>query len=334
MLFARVISPQKVEGSLNRMLDFLLLVCGLAGLWIGSEILIKGAMSLADRFRLSDALFGMLVLAIGTDLPELFVAFDASFRSLAGENLSGIVIGSAIGSAIAQFALVFGVAGFIGYPPMQRQFLPRNTFFLVGGIVAVFLFSMDARISRLEGVLLIMYYAAYLAMLILRRGEIDSVEGDVAPIPEWKAWLTLACGLALLLLAAELTVVYAAGFGRQVGLSNIAVSAIVIGLGSSLPELSVSFIALLRKRGGLSVGNLIGSNVLDTLLVPGIAAVISPLIVPPAILLVDLPVLLVSTLLVLLFLYVTRRGVRGPEAAILLLIYFSYVAVRLVGPGS
>ena len=70
------------------MLNFLLLICGIAGLWLGSETLIKGAMSLADRYRLSDALFGMLVLAIGTDLPELFVAFDASFRSLAGEDLS------------------------------------------------------------------------------------------------------------------------------------------------------------------------------------------------------------------------------------------------------
>ena len=316
------------------MLDFLLLVCGLAGLWIGSETLVKGAMSLADRYRLSDPLVGMLVLAIGTDLPELFVAFDASFRSLAGEDLSGIVIGSAVGSTIAQFALVFGVAGFIGYPPMQRKFLPRNTFFLVGGIVAVFLFSMDGRISRLEGVLLILYYAAYLAVLILRRVEVDDDRGEIVHEPAWRAWLILACGLVLLLIAAELTVVYAAEFATDVGLSNIAVSAIVIGLGSSLPELSVSFVALLRKRGGLSVGNLVGSNVLDTLLVPGIAAVISPVIVSPAILMVDLPVLLVSTLLVLLFLYVTRRGVRGPEATILLLIYISYAAVRLVGPGS
>jgi cation:H+ antiporter len=102
------------------MLNFLLLVCGLAGLWLGSEVLIRGAMSLADRFRITDALFGMLVLAIGTDLPELFVAFDASFRSLAGEDLSGIVIGSNVGSTIAQFALVFGVAGFIGYPLVRN----------------------------------------------------------------------------------------------------------------------------------------------------------------------------------------------------------------------
>lgn len=316
------------------MLDFVLLVCGLAGLWLGSEVLIKGAMSLADRYRLTDALFGMIVLAIGTDLPELFVAFDASVRSLAGEDLSGIVIGSAIGSTIAQFALVFGVAGFIGYSPMKRMFLPRNTIFLVGSIVALFIFSFDGRITRLEGMLLMLYYAAYLAVLILRRVEVDDDKEEVAHMPAWRAWLILASGLVLLLLSAELTVVYAAEFAREVGLSNIAVSAIVIGMGSSLPELSVSFVALLRKRGGLSVGNLIGSNVLDTLLVPGIAAVISPIIVPAAILYIDLPALLVTTLLVLLFLYVTRRGVRGPEAVILLLVYFSYVAVRLGGPGS
>ena len=316
------------------MLDFLLLVIGIAGLWFGSETLIRGAMLLADRYRVTDALFGMLVLAIGTDLPELFVAFDASFRSLAGEDLSGIVIGSAVGSTIAQFALVFGIAGFSGYPPMKRMFLPRNVFFLVGSIVAVYFFSMDGRISRPEGLLLIIYYAAYLAVLVLRRVEVDTHDGHPPQLPVWRAWVTLAWGLALLLIAAELTVVYAAEFAREVGLSNIAVSAIVIGMGSSLPELSVSFVALLRKRSGLSVGNLIGSNVLDTLLVQGIAAVISPLVVPSAILLVDLPVLLVVTVLVLIFLYISPRGVRGPEAAVLLMLYIGYAAVRLVGPGS
>ena len=316
------------------MIDFLLLVCGIAGLWLGSEVLIKGAMSLADRYRLSDALFGMLVLAIGTDLPELFVAFDASVRSLAGEDLSGIVIGSAIGSTIGQFALVFGIAGFMGYKPMKRKFLPRNTFFLLGGIVALYLCSTDGVISRVEGTILMVYYAAYLAVIILRRAEVDDDEEEVEHMDAWRAWLILFAGLGLLLVAAELTVVYAAEFAREVGLSNIAVSAIVIGMGSSLPELSVSFVALMRKRGGLSVGNLVGSNVLDTLLVPGVAAVISPLVVPAAVLMIDLPVLFVTTVLVLIFLYVTGRGIRGPEAAVMLTIYIGYAVLRLGGPGS
>lgn len=316
------------------MIDFLLLMCGLAGLWLGSETLIRGAMWLADRYRVSDAMFGMLVLAIGTDLPELFIAFDASFRSLAGENLSGIVIGSAIGSTIGQFALVFGVAGFIGYSAMDRRFLPRNTIFLVGGIIVVFLFSWDGVISRIEGLVLCAYYAAYLAVIILRRAEVPDSDEEITQIAAGRAWLILIFGLGLLLFAAELTVVYAASFAERVGLSNIAVSAIVIGMGSSLPELSVSFVALLRKRGGLSVGNLVGSNVLDTLLVPGIAAFISPLAVPSAVLYVDLPILLATTILVLIFLYVTRRGIRAREAAILLAIYLGYVFLRLGGPGS
>jgi cation:H+ antiporter len=319
---------------MSSLVDFLLLVLGIGGLWFGSETLIRGAMSLADRYRLSDALFGMLVLAIGTDLPELFVAFDASFRSLAGEDLSGIVIGSAIGSTVGQFALVFGVAGFIGYAPMNRKFLPRNAFFLLGGIAAVYLAAMDGVISRAEGLALIGYYATYLYVLITRRAEMPDEGEAVQHMPAWKAWSILAAGLVMLLIAAELTVVFAAEFAEEVGLSNIAVSAIVIGMGSSLPELSVSFVALLRKRGGLSVGNLVGSNVLDTLLVPGIAAAISPLVVPAAVLIVDLPVLFVTTVLVLIFLYVTGRGIRSPEAAVMLAIYLGYAAVRLGGPGS
>ena len=316
------------------MIDFLLLVVGLAGLWLGSETLIRGAMSLADRYRLSDALFGMLVLAVGTDLPELFVAFDASFRTLAGEDLTGIVIGSAIGSTIGQFALVFGVAGFIGYPPMKRKFLPRNATFLVGGIIAVFAFSLDGVISRSEGLLLCIFYGVYLWVLIFRRAELPDEGEETIHMDAWKAWLILAIGLGLLFVAAELTVKSAASFAASVGLSNIAVSAIVIGMGSSLPELSVSFVALLRKRGGLSVGNLVGSNVLDTLLVPGIAAVIAPVAVPVAILWVDLPVLLLCTVLVLGFLYVSRRGIRSIEAIILGSIYIVYATVRLIGPGS
>ncbi len=171
-------------------------------------------------------------------------------------------------------------------------------------------------------------------MLIIRRRL--SPDADVRPTTDQpgEAWLRLAGGLLLLLLAAKLTVASAIGFGEVVGLSNVAVSAIIIGMGSSLPEMSVSLAALRNNRGALSVGNLIGSNILDTLLVPGLAAMISPLLVPRVVLLIDMPVLLLVTVLVIGFLYLSRRGVRKPEAIILLGIYAGYVLVRLTGPGS
>jgi cation:H+ antiporter len=312
------------------MLELLLIICGLAGLWVGSEALIRGAMSLADRYMVSDALVGMLILAIGTDLPELFVAFDASFRSLGGEDLSGIVIGSAIGSGIGQFALVIGVAGFIGFSPRPLRRVLRNAVFLFGAVILLAAFSFDGLISRVEGCVLAALYGAYLFTLIFWKPVNTDPTGDKEVMPIFKAVSFLVAGLIILPFAAELTVVSATHIAAIFGLSNLSVSAIIIGMGSSLPELSVSMIALLKNRGGLSVGNLMGSNVLDTLLVPGLGAAISPLVIPAAVLWFDLPVLALVTLLVLGFLYVSPRGVKKTEAGILLAIYAGYAYVRIL----
>ena len=312
------------------MLEFLLLVCGLAGLWGGSEVLIRCAISLADRYIVSDAMIGMFILAIGTDLPELFVTVDASLRSLAGEDLSGIVIGTAIGSSIGQFGLVIGVTGFIGFSPRPLRLAIRNSAFLIGGLILLAVFTIDGLMTRIEGLVLAAIYFAYLLSLFYWKTENTELNGDAGKTPLSKAVFYLVAGLAILFLAAELTVVSAIDFAGIVGLSNLSVSAIIIGMGSSLPELSIAIIALLKNRSGLSVGNLMGSNVLDTLLVPGVGAAISPLVVPATALWFDLPVLALLTVLVLGFLYVSPRGVKKTEASILLAIYLGYASVRLI----
>jgi len=311
------------------MTEFLLLLLGLAGLWIGSESLIRGAISLSDRFNVSDMVIGMLILAIGTDLPELFVAVDASLHSLRGDDMSGIVVGSAIGSCIGQFALVLGVTGFIGFTPRPFRMAPRSAIFLLGSIVTLALFSLDGIISRTEGWTLIAFYSMYIITLIIWRGSSSEQEENSSSDSLLKDIIFLVSGLLILMVAAEVTVVNAAKFADILGITSLAVSAIIIGMGSSLPELSVSLVALMKKRGSLSVGNLMGSNVLDGMLVPGVGAAISPLIVPNSVLFVDLPVLTAVTLLVLLFLYISPRGIKAPEAALLLGIYVSYIIFRL-----
>lgn len=312
------------------MLEFIFLVCGLAGLWAGSDLLIRGAISVSDRYDMSDAVIGMLILAIGTDLPELFVAFDASFRNLAGEDLSGIVIGTAIGSSIGQFGLVMGAGGFIGFAPRPVRLILRNSVFLIGGLLALAAFCIDGLVSRVEGYLLCGIYCAYVLTLVSwKTANTEQVTGaHIAPISH--AFALIIAGLALLLFAAELTVVSARDFADLFGFSNLSVSAIIIGMGSSLPELSVCIVALLKGRGGLSVGNMMGSNVLDSILVPGVGAAISPLVVPVTVLWLDLPVLALLTVLVLGFLYVSPRGLRKIEACILLAIYFGYATVRVL----
>ncbi|QFU76325.1 sodium:calcium antiporter [Halioglobus maricola] len=311
------------------MLDLFLLVVGLAGLWAGSELLVNAAISIADRFRLSDAYIGMVVLAIGTDLPEIFVAADASIHTLAGEDFSHVVIGSAVGSSMGQLGLVLGIAGCFGFASRPFRRVWRNALFLLGGLAALALFSVDGVISRLQGWALIGCYAAYLASLALWRpaaGDTEPTEPSNTPSRDL---VYLLVGFCVLLVAAELTVTHAVSFAAYVGLSQLSVSAVIIGLGSSLPELSVSLIALWRGRGGLSVGNLLGSNVLDTLLVPGIGAAIAPLIVPPEVLFIDIPMLALVTTLALGFLYASPRGIKMPEALLLLSIYLLYVGIRL-----
>ena len=169
------------------MLELLLLICGLAGLWVGSEALIRGAISLADHFKVSDAIFGMLILAIGTDLPELFVAVDASLRSLAGEDLSGIVIGSAIGSSIGQFALVIGVAGFIGFSSRPLRLVSRSAVFLLGGLIMLAVFSIDGLISRGEGFGLAAIYGVYLCTLVFWKPYNPEPIGDKEKRSIWSA---------------------------------------------------------------------------------------------------------------------------------------------------
>ena len=200
--------------------------------------------------------------------------------------------------------------------------------FLLGALILLAAFSIDGFISRGAGWVLIATYGAYLGSLVVWPPPNNEPKADAEPKPILKDIFFIGGGLVLLLFAAELTVVSATDFAALVGLSNLGVSAVIIGLGSSLPELSVSIVALLKKRGGLSIGNLMGSNVLDTLLVPGIGAVISPLVIPVSVLWLDLPVLALITLLVLGFLYVSPRGVQKIEGCILLVIYTSYALVR------
>ena len=311
------------------MLDFLLLVLGLAGLWGSSELLINAAVSIADRYRLSDAYIGMVVLAIGTDLPEIFVAVDASLHTLVGEDFSHIIIGSAIGSSIGQLGLVLGIAGCFGFAPRPFRRIWRNALFLLGGLAVVALFSRDGVISRDQGWILMSIYAAYLASLALWRPAAEDISTPPPQHAVSKDLVFLLVGFAILLGSAELTVTHAVSFATYIGLSQLSVSAVIIGLGSSLPELSVSLIALWRGRGGLSVGNLMGSNVLDTLLVPGIGAAISPLLVPRELLTVDIPILALITALALGFIYASPRGIKMPEALTMLAIYLVYVGIRL-----
>jgi len=244
-------------------MDFLLLILGLAGLVLGTELTVGGALDIARRYGLPEFIVGLLVLSVGSDLPELAVAVDAGIRNLLTGAAAGVAVGSAVGSSVAQISFVLGTAGLLTYLTLPRRYVYRHGSMLLGATVLLGLFALDGLVSRVEGAALVVVYAMYVVALLAREEVGDSLEEFGAAGNGAAAWIRLAGGLVVVALASELTVRSVVGIAETFGLQETLIAALVIGLGTSLPELAISVNAVLRKRVALSVGNIVGSNIFD-----------------------------------------------------------------------
>ena len=310
-------------------MDFVLLILGLAGLWFGTEVTIHGAVSIAKRYGVSEFIIGLVILSIGSDLPELSIAVDAGLKNLGGGDYSDVVVGSALGSSLGQIGFVLGFVGLLSYLTLPRPIIYRHGATLLGSLVLVGLFGWDGMVTFTEGFALLLFYAIYLVALLNEVNAETVVEqGDEMPLI--RTLLYLAVGLAIVVGSAELTVSSAVTVARNLGLSETVVAVILIGLGSSLPELTISIGAVAKGHHRLSVGNLIGSNVFDTLVPIGAAAVIAPLSFDQGLLRFELPYLLFVTALVMFF-FLYKRGIQRWEAAVVLGLYCAYVLIKLTG---
>lgn len=306
-----------------------LLLVGLAAIVWATHIAVDNAIAVARHHRVSDFFIGVVVLAVGSDLPELVVSLDAALLQLANQETDNLIIGNAIGSCFGQLGLVIGIAGLLGQLALPRDQLLRHGGFLLAATLGLFLVGMDGAVSRLEGIVLIFSFAAYLYMVVHEEvllTETQVLEADEEQIAGSIAsnWLRLLIGIAAVVFSAELIVRSAMSLAVDWGVDQSIIGIAIVGVGTSLPEVVISIAAVLKRRAGLSVGNLLGSNVLDTLLPIGLAAVLVPVGFPRHILTFDLPMLMGLTLLVLLFLHL-RNGVRWPQAAVVLAAYCSYL---------
>jgi cation:H+ antiporter len=302
----------------------LLLLIGLLGLWLGTKWIINGAIGIARRFNLSHSFVGVAILAVGTDLPEVFVSVKASLLDLKGIESSGIITGNAIGSSISQITFILGIAGLFLSFRMAKKDLWRDGIALAMSILLLFIFGIDGIITRLEGVILLAIYLLYYIILVksqTNRNE-DNYEGK--KYADKILLIFLASGFLVLIFSSHLVVENAMALAQKWKIEQSFIGIVFIGLGTSLPELAVSVGAALRKSPGMSVGNIIGSNIFDGLIPIGIGSVISPADFEFNYLIFDLPVLLALTSLVIIFL-TTKRGISRAEGIILVLLYLLYV---------
>ena len=308
---------------------FGLILLGLIGLWLGTKFIIDGALGIAKRFNLSHSFVGVAILAVGTDLPEVFVSLKASITELQGTESSGIITGNAIGSCLSQITLILGAAGMFLKFNMAKKDLWRDGIALLGSIIMLYFFGLDGKISRLEGSAMLLVYALYYVVLMKSQTNHEDDNSEEKDYSNGKLIFLLLAGFVVLVFSSNLVVDNSMLLAEKWGVAQSFIGIVIIGLGTSLPELAVSVGAALRKSAGMSVGNVIGSNIFDGLIPIGLGGTISTVKFESNLLKIDLPILFFSTLIVLLFLR-TKRGISVIEGITLVAMFFLYLLLKFI----
>ncbi|MFM8409588.1 MAG: calcium/sodium antiporter, partial [Alphaproteobacteria bacterium] len=275
---------------------------GLVCLVPGASLLVSGASGLALAFGLSPLVVGLTIVAIGTSSPELAVTARSA---LAGEG--GLAVGNVVGSNVCNVLLILGLSALVAPLAVARRVTRQEIPLMIVVSFAAAMLCRDGLVSRFEGFLLLAGYAAF-TWFQLRQGTADatSVPLDTKRLPapggERSAggWMPdvirVVAGLVLLGLGASWMVDGAADVAHALGLSDLVIGLTVVAIGTSLPEIAASVAAAWRGEGDIAVGNVVGSNIANLLLILGVGAVLAPggLSVAPEARQLDLPVMLVT----------------------------------------
>lgn len=309
------------------LIDISLIVIGLILLIAGGEFLVKGAVGISVKAKLSKLVIGMTVVSFGTSTPELLVSLQS-----AREGLPEIAIGNVIGSNIANLALVLGVTVLIFPMPVARNTIKYDWPMMVLASLLSFVFAYDLNIQRWEGLILFLLLVIFITFIIMKSRKSQVVEMDEIPgiedltqkISAWKNILYLLIGLLGLYFGSNWLISGAKSLALEVGLSNHVIGITIVAFGTSVPELATSVVAAYKKETDISVGNLIGSNIFNILAVLGLTAIVKPIGVEENVLSWDM-FWMIGIALLLLPMMVFNRKVGRFSGFILLGLYIFYI---------
>ena len=258
-------------------MDIFYLIIGLLALILGGEFLVKGAVALAVRMRVSMVVIGLTVVSFATSAPELIVSI---YSALSGHP--DIALGNVIGSNIANISLVLGITALI-FPLSFQQRLYRfdiPVMLLASVLFGVFLYS-NSSLNFWEGLCFVLLLSILTIYLIRRSRKEEKMNGDnrIEQMPLVKLLVYLSLGAISLYLGSQWLVGGATGIARTIGVSERVISVSIVAFGTSVPELAASIIAAFKKEKDLSIGNLIGSNIFNIFAVLGITSMIQPVYV-------------------------------------------------------
>ena len=316
-------------------MDIFLLILGLALILGGANFLTDGSAALAQRFRVPEFIVGLTIVAVGTSTPELVV----SVLSATAGN-SDVAIGNIVGSNIFNVFLILGVCALIAPLPLTGGNIRRDLPFLTAVSVLLLLLTSDRllglgevdAIGRIDGIVMLLLYIALIRYTIRaeRRTAAQATQTTQTEKPQrsrslWLIVVMIAGGLAGLIFGGELFLDSATAIARALGVSESVIAITLVAGGTSLPELASSVVSLLKGKSEMALGNVIGSNIANILLILGLSATIHPLTLGGITRIDLLTVLLSSVLLFVTAFTFRRKAVDRWEGAIFLVIYALYI---------
>ena len=312
----------------------LAILAGLALLVWSADRFVEGSAAAAGHFGMPPLLIGMVVVGFGTSAPEMVVSALA-----ASQGNPGLALGNAYGSNITNIALILGITAVIAPIAVHSQVMRKELPILALVTLAAAWLLFDGELSRLDAAGLLVLFALLLGWSIWsgmrKTDDVFATEMDAElathPMPIRNAMLWLVVGLVLLIISSRILVWGAVDLATRFGVSDLVIGLTIVAIGTSLPELASSIIAARKGEHDLALGNILGSNLFNTLAVVGIAGSIAPMAVANEVLMRDIPVMVGLTLA----LFVLGYGFRGPgrinrvEGAGLLAVFVGYTAYLL-----
>jgi cation:H+ antiporter len=311
--------------------NILYFISGIVLLWVSGKYLIRGGVALGQVFRLSPLVIGITVISIGTSAPELLVSIKAAVT-----GHPDIAVGNVVGSNIANIGLVLGLTVLFMPILIDVKKMMWDSLAMVGvtaGFIAIS--CTHDRLSRPEGLIMLVLIVGYVLWLLFKAPkEMESLTEEESR-QRWSWWVALTVviissfGLAL---AADYVVLGASGLALSMGVSERVISLSMVALGTSLPELTASLAAVLKKEADMSVGNILGSNVFNLFGIMGVTALIHPVTVNKEILSFDVVFLFIMALLLVILGWLGRELSRK-DGMILLVLYVLYILIvfRVIG---